>query len=177
MRHAAAAIALAAIPAFAADEYPSLKAGQWEMTTTTSRAAATGPVKALICTDASVQKEMATVGAGMRREMCSKADVRHEGNRYITDSTCKFGEATITSHAVMTMQSDVAYRTDVSARYDPPFMGMKESTTTVEGRFLGPCRDGMKPGDYVTATGQKVNIKSIADAKAGGAPDTPATKK
>jgi hypothetical protein len=178
MRHAIAAVAavLAALPALAADDYPSLKPGQWEMTTTTAKGAA-APVKATLCTDASVQKEMASMGAGMRREMCSKSDIRHDGNRYVTDSTCKLGETRINSHSVMAMQGDSAYRTEVSATYDPPFMGMKESTTTVEGRFVGPCRDGLQPGDYVTATGQKINMKGIADRKPGDTTPPSPTKR
>jgi hypothetical protein len=182
MRHAVAVafvLGLASVPALAADEYPSLKAGQWEMTTTTSRAAASAaaPIKSTLCTDASVQKEMASMGAGMRREMCSKSDIRHEGNRYVTDSNCAMGDTKITSHSVMTMQGDTAYKTEVHASYDPPFMGMKESATTVEGKFVGPCRDGLQPGDFVTATGQKINMKNIADRKPGSAPPAPATNK
>lgn len=181
MRHAVAVAILgfASLPALAADEYPALKPGQWEMTTTSSRAAATAsaPIKSTLCTDASVQKEMASMGAGMRREMCTKSDIRHEGNRYVTDSNCAMGDTKIISHSVMTMQGDTAYKTEVHASYDPPFMGMKESATTVEGKFVGPCRDGLVPGDYVTATGQKINMKSIADRKPGSAPAAPATKK
>jgi len=103
------------------------------------------------------------IGEGMRREMCSKAETRREGSKYIDDSVCKIGAGTMTSHSVMTVDGDAAYKTVVSATYDPPFMGMKESTTTIEGRNVGPCRDGLEPGDVVTATGQKFNLKSMAN--------------
>ena len=53
---------------------------------------------------------------------------------------CKIGESKITSHSVMTMQGDTGYKTEVSATYDPPFMGMKDSTTTVEGKYVGPVQ-------------------------------------
>ena len=96
-----------------------------------------------MCTDDTVQKQMMNIGEGMRRDMCSKADIRREGGKFIGDSVCKIGDGTMTSHSVMTVQGDTAYKTVVSATYDPPFMGMKESTTTIEGRNTGPCRDGL----------------------------------
>jgi len=160
---AAAAIALAAAPA-AAQDYPSLKAGQWELTTTTSQSP-DKPMKSTYCLDASVQKEMAGFGEGMRKEMCSRSTMKREGNRYVGESECRLGTTTMKSRSVMTLTGDTAYRTEVKATYDPPFMGMKESTTTVEGRHTGTCRDGLVPGDLVTATGQKINVKQLQEMR------------
>jgi hypothetical protein len=149
-------------PAIAQD-YPKLKAGQWETITTSSKNPGAAQNKMTMCTDEAVQKEMMTKGEGMRREMCSKSDLRREGGKFIGDSVCKIGQGTMTSHSVMTIQGDTAYKTVVNATYDPPFMGMKESTTTIEGRNVGPCRDGLQPGDVVTPTGQKFNMKALAN--------------
>jgi hypothetical protein len=168
----ALAIALfaAAAAAAAAEEYPTLKPGQWEMVTASAKSASATPIRSTICTDATVQKEMMEMGAGMRKDMCSKSEIRHDGNRYITDAICKIGESKITSHSVMTMLGDNGYRTEVHSTYDPPFMGMKDSTTTVEGKYVGPCKDGLKPGDYVGPTGQKMNLSGIASAKSAAPP-------
>jgi hypothetical protein len=157
-----------------AQDYPKLKAGQWE-TTTSSTNPGTPQSKITICTDDTVQKQMMSIGEGMRREMCSKADIRREGGKFIGESECKFGGGTMTAHSVMTVQGDTAYKTVVSAAYDPPFMGMKESTTTIEGRNVGPCRDGLEPGDVVTATGQKFNMKSMANRPPAVPPSTSPT--
>ena len=53
---------------------------------------------------------------------------------------------------------------------------MKESTTTVEARYVGACRDGLVPGDLVTATGQKINVKQLQEMRASrtAAPAAPA---
>jgi len=155
-------LAVSALQASAQD-YPKLKPGQWETTTVSSASPGSPQNKITMCTDESVQKQMMNIGEGMRREMCSKADIRREGGKYIGDSVCKIGPGTMTSHSVMTVDGDAAYKTVVSATYDPPFMGMKESTTTIEGRNVGPCRDGLQPGDVVTAEGQKFNLKSMAN--------------
>ncbi len=82
--------------------------------------------------------------------------------RIIGNAECKIGESKILSHSVMTLTGDTAYRTDVTASYDPPFMGMKESKTTLEGKYVGPCRDGLVPGDFIGPNGQKFNLKGIA---------------
>ena len=117
------------------------------------------------------------MGEGMRRDMCSKADIRRDGGKFIGDSVCKIGPGTMTSHSVMTVQGDTAYKTVVSATYDPPFMGMTESTTTIEGRNVGPCRDGLEPGDVVTATGQKFNLKSMREPQPAPAGHPPSNVK
>ena len=149
-----------ALPALA-DDYPKLKAGQWETTTTSSKSAGAPQNKITMCTDDAVQKKMMDMGKGMSKEMCSKTDLRREGGKYIGDSVCKIGDATMTSHSVMTLQGDTAYKTVVNATYNPPFMGMKETTTTIEGKNVGPCRDGLQPGDVVTANGQKFNMGAM----------------
>ena len=144
-----------------AEDYPKLKAGQWETTTSSSKNPGAPANKITMCTDDKVQKQMMSMGEGMRREMCSKSDLRRDGGKYIGDSVCTIGDATMKSHSVMTIQGDTAYKTVVDTSYDPPFMGMKESTTTIEGRNVGPCRDGLQPGDVVTANGQKFNMTTM----------------
>ena len=161
---AASAVAtiFATTPALAQD-YPTLKPGQWEMTTSSTKSADPKPNKMTMCTDVAVQKQMMDMGKGMSRDLCSKLDVRHEGDKYIGDSVCRVGESTMTSHSVMTVQGDTAYKTVVTATYDPPLMGMKEANTTIEGKNTGPCRDGLTPGDVMTAEGRKFNIRSYAN--------------
>ena len=166
----AAAIPLAAALPAQAQDYPKLKAGQWETTTTSSKNPGTPQSKITMCTDDAVQKKMMDMGKGMSKEMCSKTDMRREGGKFIGDSVCKIGDATMTSHSVMTVQGDTAYKTVVNATYDPPFMGMKETTTTIEARNVGPCRDGLTPGDVVTANGQKFNMNSMPNRPMGAPP-------
>jgi hypothetical protein len=157
----AAAFPLAATVPAQAQDYPKLKAGQWETTTTSSKNPGAPQSRMTMCTDDAVQKKMMDMGKGMSKEMCSKSDMRREGSKFIGDSVCKIGDVTMTSHSVMTIQGDTAYKTVVNATYDPPFMGMKETTTTIEGRNTGPCRDGLTPGDVVTANGQKFNMNAM----------------
>jgi hypothetical protein len=158
------AAALAA-PALAQD-YPRLKAGQWELITSSSKAnAGAPPTRSTMCTDEAVQKEMMTMGAGMSKDMCTRNESKREGNRILGSAECKIGDSKIVSRSVMTLTGDTAYRTEINATYDPPFMGMKDSHTTLEGKYVGPCRDGLVPGDFVGPNGQKFNLKGIGAMK------------
>ena len=83
-----------------AQEYPKLKAGQWELTMSSAKAGANAaPTKSTMCTDDAVQKEMTTMGAGMSREMCTKNEFRRDGSRYVGQSECKIGDSKIASRA------------------------------------------------------------------------------
>jgi hypothetical protein len=147
--------------ATAAAEYPVLKNGQWEIAMTGSSGGG-APRTSTLCLDASTQKNMLEMGAGMRKEMCSKMDTRRDGARFYTDAECKMGNSVIKSKAVMTMSGDTAYHTESSATYDPPLLkDLHESKSVIDGKYTGPCRDGMLPGDLITSTGQKINLKDL----------------
>ncbi|MCC7326306.1 MAG: DUF3617 family protein [Burkholderiales bacterium] len=160
-------VAAAAVTSTAfAQDYPKLRSGQWELTTSSTKSGAQAPpAKSAMCTDEAIQKEMTTMGAGMSKGMCSRNDIRREGSRFIVSAECKIGESKIISKSVMTLTGDTAYKTEIKATYNPPFMGMKESTTTLEGKYVGPCRDGLVPGDFVAPNGHKFNLKNIGAMK------------
>ncbi len=150
-----------ALPALAADDFPKLKPGQWEVTTTSNRNGSATPAKMTLCTDEATQKQMMDMGRGMGKEMCSKFDMRRDGNKFFGDTVCQMGQTKMTSHSVMTLSGDTSYKTVVNATFDPPMAGVRESMTTVEGKNVGPCRDGMTPGDVMTPTGQKFNMTQM----------------
>lgn len=156
-------VATLGLPALAADEFPKLKSGQWEMQMIDTKGAP--PTKTTMCTDDAVQKELIAMGTGMQKEMCSKNDVRREGSRVISTSECKIGESTIITKAVMTFTGDAAYRTEIDSTYSPPFMGLKNQKTTMEGKHVGACRDGLVPGDMILPGGQKMNLKNIGSPR------------
>ena len=157
-----------------AQDYPKLKSGHWDLTITTKQAANAPPQKSAMCIDDALQRDMVTMGAGMSREMCTKNEFKRDGARFIGNAECKIGESKIISRSVMTLTGDTAYRTEINATYDPPFMGMKDSQTVLDGKYAGPCRDGMVPGDFIGAGGQKFNVKGIAAGNKGAAaPSSP----
>lgn len=151
------AAALAAV----AQDFPRLKPGLWEMTTSTARRDGAAPRPTALCLDDSVQKEMYRMSTGMMNGMCSKYDIKVAGGKVTTDAVCDLGGTRMQSRAVMTLVGNTAYRTEVHALFDPPMMGTRESTTIVEGRHVGACAPGQQPGDMTLPGGRTLNIRQM----------------
>jgi hypothetical protein len=150
-----------AAPASAQD-YPKLKAGLWEVSSRTSTQTKDDPpARSTMCLDDATSREMYRASQGMMAGMCTRFEVKHVGNRYISEAECKLGESKMVARSTMTLSGDASYRIEGSSTYDPPFMGMKEATTTVEARHAGACKPGQKPGDITTAAGQTINIRQL----------------
>jgi len=150
--------ALAAPSFAAAQDYPKLKPGLWEMTRTADNAPQR-PTTTTVCLDDSVQKEMFDLGNGAMKGMCSKHDFRMSGGRATGDFVCDMGGSRMHSTSAMVMNGDSAYRTEIHTTYDPAFMGMSKLDTVLTARRLGPCKPGQRPGDMTTADGHTFNIR------------------
>jgi hypothetical protein len=142
-------------------DFPKLKPGLWEMTTTNSRSKDRPPLKSSLCLDASLQQEMIRMSTGMMQGMCSKFDTKYVGNKFTGEVTCNLGGSTMRSKSVMTLTGDTAYRTEAHASFDPPMGGMSQSDTVIEGRLVGACKPGQQPGDMMMPNGQTMNIRNI----------------
>jgi len=157
----ALALLVAAAPA-AAQDYPKLKPDLWEVTSRSSaQNPSDPPLKSTMCLDEATSKEMYNASQGMMAGLCSKFDVKKDGNRYSSEAVCQIAQSKMIAKSTMTVTGDSAYTIQGTSTYDPPFMGMKDASTTVEARHAGACKPGMKPGDIVTAAGQTINIKNL----------------
>ncbi len=103
-------------------------------------------------------------------EMCSKSDMRRDGATLIGDSVCKLGDSTmVTSHSVMTMQGDTAYKTERQRRLRPAVHGhegLRDDHRRQVRRRL-PGRTAARRHGH--AQRPEDNMKNIAGAK----PPTP----
>jgi uncharacterized protein DUF3617 len=150
----------------AAIDFPTMKAGLWE--STVAREGIQQKMATKMCMDAAVQKEMMDMGMGTMKSMCTKNDIRREGNKVYGSAECKFGDATMKSSSVTTFTGDTAYRTEVKSTYDPPMQGMPSGSAIIDAKWTGACPAGMQAGDVVLPDGRKVNMRAMA-AGAGGA--------
>ena len=80
---------------------------------------------------------------------CTKSDVHKEGDKIVAESVCKMDGTTATTRAVFTGKFDSAYKADIKSTYEPPMHGMRESSSTIEAKWLGACLPGQKPGDVM----------------------------
>jgi Protein of unknown function (DUF3617) len=165
-----------ATPAAALD-MPARKPGLWEIKMTFEGRNLPAQTSQH-CIDAETDKLMQSMSSGMRDDMCSKRDMQKVGATIVIDSVCKIGDATTTSHAVVSGDFSSAYTVKINSKREGgrPLPGMPADGTsnmTLDAKWTGPCGD-LKPGDMVMA-GRRMNIRDMQKMGAPGA--APALKK
>lgn len=165
-------LAFTATPAAAVD-FPQRKPGLWQISMT-SEGRNMPPQVSKQCTDAATDKDMITMTAGNKSD-CSPMDIKQVGATYVTDMTCKFGETSMTSHAVVSGDFNSAYNVNIESKMSGQAMpggppgGV--SRMTIAAKWLGPCEAGQKPGDIILSNGMKMNIHDAPRGRPGmGAP-------
>jgi hypothetical protein len=159
---------LALLPAEAvgAEQLPVRKAGLWEI-----KMVRTGSPMPTItmqhCTDATVDREMNGVGSAMAQQSCSKQDIRKTAKGYATDSVCNIVGRTITSHSEVTGDFNSAYTvtTESQTKTEGSAAGSRNTTSTIEAKWLGACKPDQKPGDVMMPDGRKVNLIDLQQRK------------
>jgi len=167
MRPRSFALAVAALAVAApagrvlAAEPPVLKSGLWEV----ARANPQQPERKSVttmCLDESVQATMREFGIGATKEMCSQHDRSVAGNTMTMSATCNLGVTTMKTQSVMTFNGNSSYHMDGTATYDPPIANMpRESKTSIDAKWVGPCKLGQQPGDVTLESGQTVNVQQM----------------
>jgi hypothetical protein len=159
---------LALLPASDAGavDLPVRKAGLWEMKVVRSGS----PVPDMTmqhCTDATTDKEMSAGASTMGKDVCSKQDIQKTATGYVSDSVCGAAGMSITSHAEITGDFNSAYTVKSTSHSEHGPSGVpRDSTTTIEAKWLGACKADQKPGDIVMPGGIKMNIKDMEKMKA-----------
>jgi hypothetical protein len=118
------------------------------------------------CTDETTDKEMSTTFSPMSKEVCSKRDIQQTATGYVSDSVCSVGGASMTSHSDIIGDFNSAYTIKMTAHSDRGVAGIRDSTMTIEAKWLGACKPDQKPGDIVMPGGFKLNIRDAEKLKA-----------
>ena len=157
---------LALLPAADAQavDLPVRKAGLWEMKMV--RTGSSVPDMTMQhCTDATTDKQMSTTFSP-GKETCAKQDVQKTATGYVSDSVCAVAGITVTSHAEITGDFNSAYTVKSTAHSERSGGPARDSTTTIEAKWLGACKADQKPGDIVMPGGMKMNILELDKLKA-----------
>jgi hypothetical protein len=157
-------LAAAATDALAV-EMPVRKPGLWEL-----KMLKTGsPLPEMTmqhCTDESTDKAMTDAASPMAKDMCSKQDLQKTATGYVSDSVCKVGGMSITSHAETTGDFNSAYTVKSTSHSEGgPAGAPRDTMTTIEAKWLGACKADQKPGDIVMPGGFKMNVKDMQKLK------------
>jgi uncharacterized protein DUF3617 len=149
--------ALLAAGTACAQDYPKLRPGLWELSRSSDRAPDAAQ-RTTICLDDATQRQMYQAGLGAMGAMCSKHEFHLHGARGEGEFICAMGPTTVHTKAVMTLQGDTAYRTDIDTTYDPPMNGTAHSHSVLLARHTGACKPGQRPGDMILPNGRSVNM-------------------
>jgi len=146
-------------------DLPTRKAGLWEMRMV--RTGSSMPDMTMQhCTDATTDKQMST-SFSPGKDTCSKQDIQKTATGYVSDTVCGVAGITITSHAEITGDFNSAYTVKSTSHSERGATGApRESTTTIEAKWLGACKPDQKPGDIVMPGGMKMNIMDLEKLKA-----------
>jgi len=162
-----AAILLALLPApeARAVEIPVRKAGLWELKMLNSGS----PLPEMTmqhCTDETTDKAMTDAASPMAKDMCPKQDLQKTATGYVSDSVCKVGGMSITSHSETTGDFNSGYTVKSTSHSEGgPSGAPRDTTTTIEAKWLGACKPDQKPGDIVMPGGFKMNVKDMQKLK------------
>jgi hypothetical protein len=132
------------VAAAASSDAPQRKSGLWEMKM--SGGHMPGGMTMQQCVD---QKSDDISKMQQAKSNCTKNVVRREGDKIVAESVCKMEGTTATTRTVFTGNFDSAFKADIRSTYDPPMHGMRESSSMMEAKWLGPCLAGQKAGDMV----------------------------
>ena len=146
-------------------DLPVRKAGLWEM-----KMLRTGsPLPEMTmqhCTDETTDKAMSDAASPMAKEMCSKQDIQKTATGYVSDSVCSVAGMSINSHSEITGDFNSAYTVKSTSHSEGgPSGAPRDTTTTIEAKWLGACKPDQKPGDIVMPGGFKMNVKDMEKLK------------
>ncbi|MCA6114799.1 DUF3617 family protein [Bradyrhizobium sp. WSM 1738] len=159
---------LALLPVSGAEavELPVRKAGLWEMKVV-STDSASPDMTMQQCTDETTDKDMSTAMSPMAKQICSKQDIQKTATGYVTDSVCGMAGITVKSRAEITGDFNSAYTVKSTSNSEGGIAGApRNTTTTIEAKWIGACKADQKPGDIMMPGGMKMNIKDMEKLKA-----------
>jgi hypothetical protein len=146
-------------------DLPVRKPGLWEMKVLHTGSPAP-EMTMQHCTDETTDKDMSTAVSPMAKEICSKQDIQKTATGYVTDSVCGIAGMSIKSHADIIGDFNSAYTVKSTSHSEGGPAGVaRDSTTTIEAKWLGACKADQKPGDIMMPGGMKINLKDMEKLK------------
>jgi uncharacterized protein DUF3617 len=164
-------VLLASGPAAAAgaEQLPIRKAGLWEI-----KMVRTGsPVPDVTmqhCTNESTDRQMNGMAGPSAQQNCSKQDIRKTATGYASDTVCNIAGRSITSHSDVVGDFNSAYTVTTVSHSEGGPGGVRDTTSKIEAKWIGPCTPDQKPGDIVMPGGRKMNVMEMPNLRGGPPP-------
>jgi hypothetical protein len=74
-------------------------------------------------------------------------DNSEEGDKLVGHSACKTEGTAVTGISVISGNFESHFHVDIRSSYNPPLDGRKEAMSSIDAKWIGPCKPGQKPGD------------------------------
>lgn len=163
LKHVLALSLLCAASTATAAALPKRKSGLWEISTASSASARNdkGGMTISMCVDQNSDADWMQGGQQMAQAKCAKQDYKVERDRVTFSSVCNLGKTTATTKGVASGDFNKAYKVEADSTYEPPIGNMKQASTTITAKWLGPCKAGQRPGDMVMPNGMTVNMNDM----------------
>ncbi len=92
-------------------------------------------------------------------DQCTVLERRQEGGIATVRTSCYVGESRTMARASLQVgETGFWYELDIAI--DPPADDVTRPQSVMQGRYTGPCRDGLVPGDVLLPYGIKKNIQA-----------------
>src|SRR5258707_2017688 len=101
----------------------------------------------------------------MSKDICSKNDIQKTATGYTTDSVCTVSGISVTTHSETTGDFNSGYTVKVTSHSQGGPSGPRDTTMTVEAKWLGACKADQRPGDIVMPGGSRMNITDMEKLK------------
>ena len=149
-------LALSTAASAASSSAPKRKSGLWEIKISSLQAQGAPAMQQ--CVD---EKSDDIMKGDPNQASCSKSEFRKEGDRIVHETVCNVQGSTARTRSVISGRLDSAYRVEQKSTYEPPLHGMRETTTVIDAKWLGPCAPGQRPGDMLMPGMPNINMEEM----------------
>jgi hypothetical protein len=140
-------------------QMPTRKVGLWETTVSGTSSVAEGLGKIKQCIDAATDR--AAMTGGLASKACQQGPVVKTATGYELEATCTMGGMTSKSKSIITGDFNSKVTVQVTSLVSTGGGPAKESKTTMESRYVGPCEAGQKPGDIIMPDGKVIKTPGV----------------
>lgn len=149
---------------WAAQGLPTIKDGLWEVTLQEQKESAALPVKVLQCVDRKTSALM-LLAPLPGQEACRAPLVKKSGDGYNVQTVCSVHDLKVHTRIHLTGDFTAHYAGAFETRYASSQVPQPKPQK-FEGRWLGECKLGMKPGDLVLPNRVTINLpEKVSSAK------------
>ena len=141
-------------------DLPKRKSGLWEMTMIGDQTNGQ-PQTVTTCVEQKTDTGLSSSFGDKIPKNCKQPSLKKSAGTYVITSSCKFTDSDVKTVAILSGDTNSAYKIDRTSTYTPPNKGRKESKQSITAKWLSACKADQRPGDMIMPDGSKINTSDI----------------